>query len=322
MCGHGVDSLENELVIRQLSDPKVKALAEQLEMQDNDKFILQDGLVYRTYKEKKLFYLPESMVNNVIRIYHDESGHVGTEKTVNGILNYYWFPCLRFKVKEHITNCVKCMIFMSPAGLPEGEMQIMDKGTEPFETLHIDHYGPLGVSDGDYKFVTAIIDAFTKYIFLFPTKSTGHLEVIYYMELLMNIFGIPGRLISDRGTAFTATAFENFLKDNDIEHIKIATGSPWANGQIERYNRFLRSVLSKEVGEQEEWKKLLPKVQYVMNNTYNRAIDATPSKVLLGYNKRFHSDAKFAKFLETFNKMDTDLIQERDNLRERAQIAN
>lgn len=47
----------------------------------------------------------------------------------------------------------------------------------------------------------------------------------------------PLRIISDRGTSFTSREFEEFIKEQNIKHIKIATASPQANGQVERINR-------------------------------------------------------------------------------------
>lgn len=52
-------------------------------------------------------------------------------------------------------------------------------------------------------------------------------------------------LVSDRGSAFTAKNFESFLRDNNVRHVKIATGSPQANGQVERVNRRLSSMIAK-----------------------------------------------------------------------------
>lgn len=51
--------------------------------------------------------------------------------------------------------------------------------------------------------------------------------------------------MSDRGSCFTSSDFKNFLEENDIQHIKIATFSPEANGQVERVNRSLGPMIAK-----------------------------------------------------------------------------
>lgn len=39
------------------------------------------------------------------------------------------------------------------------------------------------------------------------------------------------------------------MKEKDIKHVLTAVASPWANGQVERVNRFLKSTLAKLVEE-------------------------------------------------------------------------
>jgi len=46
--------LERELEFRQIADPKLKQISEDLEFNDNDKFKLIDGLVYRKYGTETL----------------------------------------------------------------------------------------------------------------------------------------------------------------------------------------------------------------------------------------------------------------------------
>ncbi|EFN72529.1 Pro-Pol polyprotein, partial [Camponotus floridanus] len=126
---------------------------------------------------KNLFVVPENMIYSVIRIYHDEMGHVGIDKTIHGILSHYWFPCLKLRVKEYIENCVKCLSFSLVGGKPEGELEIFEKIALPLHTIHLDHFGPLEATAYGYKYILVVVDAFTKFTWLFPTKSTTTDEV-------------------------------------------------------------------------------------------------------------------------------------------------
>jgi len=134
-------TVEHELMYMQLADPKIKELAEDLETRDHKHFVLIEG--------------------------RDEMGHVGIDKTVHGLLSHYWFPCLKLRVKQYIENCVKCLSFSLVGGRPEGELEIFEKIALLFHTLHIDHFGPLEVTADDYKYILVIVDAFTKFTWLF-----------------------------------------------------------------------------------------------------------------------------------------------------------
>jgi len=126
---------------------------------------------------------------------------------------------------------------------------------------------------------------------LFPTKSTGTDEVVIALKSLFAMFGYPQCIISDRGIAFSSAAFTNYMKENEIKHINTAVASSWANGQVERVNRFLKLTLSKVNDQENNWKENLNKVQYVINNTFNKSIGSSPSKMFLGYEQRHGIDS-------------------------------
>lgn len=75
-----------------------------------------------------------------------------------------------------------------------------------------------------------IVDAFSKFVRLYATKTTNSKEGIAYLIQYFQNYSKPKILISDRGSSFTSNEFEEFLRKNDIKHIKVATGSPQANG--------------------------------------------------------------------------------------------
>lgn len=85
------------------------------------------------------------MTNSIIRLYYDDIGHVGVEKAMVGISDHYWFPNLKFKVKQYIENYIKCLSYSIASGKSKREMQIYEKDTVTFRTIsiHIDHFGLL-----------------------------------------------------------------------------------------------------------------------------------------------------------------------------------
>lgn len=98
----------------------------------------------------------------------------------------------------------------------------------------------------------------------------------------------------------------------NIKHIKVATGSPQANGQVERVNRVLTLMLAKMTDNlaNNPWFKILPKVEFALNNTISKTIGETPSKVLFGVNQRGKNIDAIKKYFEknvnqTNRKLDT-----------------
>lgn len=130
---------------------------------------------------------------------------------------------------------MKCITF-SPGNVKRTVLNSIDKGTKPFQTVHIDHYGPLGETKKRNKFILLIIDAFTKYVKVYATKTTNANEVVNHLKEYLKYYYKPCRIISDHGSAFKSVMFEEFLKCQSITHVKIATACPKANGQVERWN--------------------------------------------------------------------------------------
>lgn len=97
--------------------------------------------------------------------------------------------------------------------------------------------------------------------------------------------------MSDRGTCFTSEEFQEFLQVNNVKHIKVATASPQANGQVERINRDLGPMIAKMTDNEknEPWYKILSDFEYAMNNTIHRSIGEYPSKMLFGLGQKGRS---------------------------------
>lgn len=132
--------LERQLEIKQLQDTTIKEIAQNLEHSDDDKFELIDGLVYKKGNDRSRFVIPESLINSLINIYHDQMARCGFEKTLTGINNTYWFLSMRKKIHEYVDNCVTCLLANSSAHRREGEMQLAEIPKLPFEIIHVDHF--------------------------------------------------------------------------------------------------------------------------------------------------------------------------------------
>lgn len=109
-------------------------------------------------------------------------------------------------------------------------MHPIPKGETPFDTYHVDYIGPLP-STKNYRHIFVVIDAFTKFVWLYPTKSTGTTELLDRLRQQNAIFGNPKRIISDRGTAFTSHDFQAYCEEENIEHSTIVAGvnGKWAS---------------------------------------------------------------------------------------------
>lgn len=277
------NTFEQVLSLKQEQDQEICKIRDKLEKNEDKLYELRDGLVYRKInKHKLLFYVPETMENNVIRTCHDDLGHVGVKKVIANITKVYWFPRIQEKVKNYIKNCLKCIEFSGSSGKPEGYLHSIPKGNLPFQTYHIEHYGSLDKTSKGHKHILSIIDGFTKFSRLYPCKSTTSSEAIKHLKEYFRCYSKPHCLVSDRGSAFTSAEFKNFMKEESIKHTLIAVGTPRANGQIERLHRMLTPMLAKTSDSSKKWDQVIDLAEFAINNTICRSIGTTPSKLLFG----------------------------------------
>ena len=235
---------DDMLMVAQLQDRRLKYIREVLERQPKDgeeqliktQYVKKNERIYRKTEGRLKWAVPRGMRRNVTALCHDEMGHLGVDKTLHKLQQDYWFPAMRKCVKGYIMACVQCIFSKEPAGKKPGELNPIEKVPEPMHTLHMDHLGPFVKSTLGNTYLIVAVDAFTKYVFMKPVKSSKALPVERFTDEICMIFGFPSRIISDRGSAFTSKRFALFCRTHNIKHQLVAVATPRANEQADRYN--------------------------------------------------------------------------------------
>ncbi|XP_040164826.1 uncharacterized protein LOC120901183 [Anopheles arabiensis] len=167
--------------------------------------------------------LRQALINEFGRKMRASDVHrlLSTRRTTHAIKQKYWILHLERKVAQVVNSCVKCIMFNKKLGHKEGFLNCIDKGDTPLHTLHMNYVGPMDATAKQYKYVLTVVDGFSKFVWLFPTKTTSGEETLRKLEVWSSIFGNPARVISDRGSAFTSQIFSEHLKKNGIDHVRL-----------------------------------------------------------------------------------------------------
>ncbi|KAL4123301.1 hypothetical protein QTP88_015499 [Uroleucon formosanum] len=249
---------------------------------------LTDGVSYRLHEGRALLVVPESMRKGVVIGAHDYGDHHAVERTIAIITRDYWFAGLRRYVRQHVHMCLDCLIHKRPAGKKPGLLHPIPAGRRPFQVIHVDHLGPFETSTKSNKYLLVVADNLTKYIHLYPCRSTDTAGVIRSLTKFCNERGMPERIISDRGSCFTANAFQQFCQTRGIKHTLNSTRHPQANGQVERANRTITPILSMSAVNQQSWDARIGEIERFLNSAPNKTTTKTPFEALHGYQPRFH----------------------------------
>lgn len=197
------NALEAQVKQAQTKDSELQKIIESVKQSDQTEFTISNGVLYRRSQGALLLVIPKAMQQEVILRAH-ERGHFGWRNTEYLLQQDCWFPRMRHKVQQVINNCVRCLLAERKYGKGESFLQPIDKGDKPLEIYHLDHLGPIPSTKKSYAHILAVVDAFSKFVWLYPTKSTTSDEVIKKLKKQAVTFGNLRRIVTDRGTAFTS----------------------------------------------------------------------------------------------------------------------
>ncbi|GFV01357.1 hypothetical protein TNCV_2125831 [Trichonephila clavipes] len=267
----------------QNKDEFISQLKSAIKITPSDEYFLKNEILYKLHKNSELLVVPEMMQREIVLHAHAQ-GHFASKKTESIVSQEFYIPRLTKIVQDVITNCVPCILSSRKAGKQEGFLHPIPKKVINPLIVTIVILGPLPSTKKCYKHLFTVIDSFSKFVWIYPVKSTSTKDALDKLILQQTIFGNPSKIITDKGSALTSTEFQKFCQEESIEHIQITTGVPRGNGQIERMHETIIPVLTKlTIEEPEKWFKHVHRLQRIMNSTTTRSTKFTPFEVLIGF---------------------------------------
>jgi hypothetical protein len=77
----------------------------------------------------------------------------------------------------------------------------------PFAIWGLDSMGPFKTALSGYKHILVAVDKFTKWIEVRAVATVTSKEVAKFIEDITHRFGVPNRIVTDLGKAFTGSDF-------------------------------------------------------------------------------------------------------------------
>lgn len=298
------DSDPDWILSMQLQDEKIDEIFKILRNPDHKEYKqtkldyeLYGGRLYRKVNSERKLLIPHAIRWRMTRTCHDEAGHFGLEKTVQRISKDFWFPRIRRYVKSYIAACPECCLNKIKSGKPEGELHIYEPSPLPFQCVHMDHLGPFPRSKRGNQYIIVFVCAFSKYTIIKAVRNTKTTPVITMIRDAINVFGLPHKIVTDRGTAYTSREFESYLGKYGILHVKTAVRTPRANGQAERINKTILSSIKSMTKSSKEWDETLPNLQWTINSQVNSTTKYCPNDLIFDYNWKNVSENRLVQAL-------------------------
>ena len=184
------------------------------------KYETRNDLLYFVNGEyNKRLCLTKSIIYDIIDEFHEIYAHVGPLKVIKMLNVFFYYQKMAKIVRRRLACCDSCQRNKVTNQNCFSEMKNYQP-ERPNKILSIDFYGPLLASKGGLKYILSTIDAFSKYVVLYPLRRANTKAVI--SKLSKDHFpkhGKPVKIITDYGTQFTSPIWSEFLKEKDIQPV-------------------------------------------------------------------------------------------------------
>ena len=221
--------------------------------------------------------LPPDIRDRLTRVHNSKVGHWGLDICKRRIREQHRRQGGRDitdrMISEFIRQCPACQV-MNRMKVQIKAHRFTCASYNSLEVLHLHHIGPLTKDAHGH-------DAFSRWVELFPTKSTTALETASVILNHIGRFGSPEVIHTDQGPAFHNDLVQELLRLCGIEQSFATAYSSEENGIVVRTNqevlRHLRALLfDSRVDDKWSFKQLLL-VQRIMNTVEKTSTGVTPT---------------------------------------------
>ena len=144
------------------------------------------------------------------------------------------------EIRQYIQNCERCLRYKQK---PEwAELKPLE-ASYPLELAHMD-YLKIGGKDDPHSNVLVVTDHFTRYSQAYvTTNQQAATAAKVFIKEFVNNYGWPTKILTDQGQMFNGKLFEALCKEAKILKLRTSPYQPQTNGQPERFNRTLMTML-------------------------------------------------------------------------------
>ncbi|GFS88479.1 retrovirus-related Pol polyprotein from transposon opus [Trichonephila clavipes] len=273
----------------QREDDTLKKLWSLAEKQKNSVKIHNGILVHSEYicgENIDQVVLSQCKREEVLKMAHDVplGGHLGEQKTRQRIKYSFYWPTIKQDVKRFCESCKICQLRKPITYRDRVPIQPLVRPEIPFEVWSVDCIGPLEPpSRRNHHFIICAVDLCTRWAEAIPVKEISAKTTCNVLLKIFTQTGFPKMICSDQGTNFTSKLSEMFLSVMGVSPRFSTPGHPESMGAVERWNRTLKDMLSKNVQEHgSDWDLHLPFLLFAYREIPHSTTGMSPFQLVYG----------------------------------------
>ena len=294
------DDEDLQAVYRSLSDAAIERpswkdishLGEACKFYNNEwsRLRLQTGLLYRLWESPdgletwRQLVIPRVYQQSILQGVHSTTvgSHQGFRRTWDFLRRrFFWFEMGK-QLRLFIRTCIDCQKKKNMNVNPRWPMTIFSVGFRN-ERVTLDMCGPIKFDRVPYSYLLVICDVFTKFVVAVPLRASSAVEIAQaFLDRWANVFGFPYHLHSDQGSNLTGELWREMCRLLRIERTRTTAYRPQSNGQNERTNKTIVSLLRTTQEKHEDWYKRVSHTCFAYNATPHASTGCSPYYLMFG----------------------------------------
>lgn len=162
--------------------------------------------------------IPEAKIPSVLRLVHDQAGHLGKQDTLAKLRGFAYWPSQSTDVENYIRGCLQCARHGSAT---KNQLLHPVRVYRPFQLLGMDFIGPLPISRKSYRFILHIIDYFS-----------------LALDRVFTLYATPEGTYCDQGQHFNNQEFREFFSQRGVTLAFSPSGASQSTGMVEIGNGY------------------------------------------------------------------------------------
>jgi len=248
-----------------------------------------DLLYYVDSTGRTRICVPTAIRAAVLRLAHDDAGHVGSDKTYLSLVAKVYWNNMKRDVENYVHSCLICQAAKNykqkPIGLPKSH----DVPADKFDVISVDLLSGLPTTSQGHDSLFVMLDSFSQHVTLAPThKSATTQELVdLFLQYFYRTRGLPAAILSDNGPNVSSHFWDTVFQTLGVQVRHSSKYYPQANGRVERINATILDMLRTKLAQgSSEWTVHLPFIEFALNHAPRRETGLSAFQVEYGKNPR------------------------------------
>jgi transposase InsO family protein len=249
----------------------------------------ENGVWVRMMDTIKQIWVPEKFRNKVMKLYHEPPalGHAGVDRMLKNMKQNVYWNSIEKDVRKYVSSCEVCQKYKSYRH--HTTTHTIPIPVNCFDIVSLDIVGPVPTARSGARYILVIQDCLSRFIvFSAMSDMTAVTVARTFLTDWICLFGVPTKIITDRGTNFLSRTFQELSEFLGIQPSKTTAYRPQGNSLNERSHRELHQFIGMYLtpATRETWDSLLKLAAWEHNSAVHESLQVSPFEIITGQKPR------------------------------------